>query len=333
MLRKKSFRVLLTCVSSVALIVVLIAVHIRQTAMSRQCVLVDSVFDICPDLYLRVVATRANIDQDASNSDVIYVNLSREIDIICGKDPSSADSYAKREFVLKNISQIRKLAKEDIAELLAYLRAPDYAMFFMCVAALKDDVMKLLRNQEPSVEGLADTLMEMYNGGEHLPAILNHCIQHLGAMVNELDDATRIRAREVLIKATLDTSSAYAGTALYSLAEDRRATPTQNAELKQLTLALCASDASDAARIAASQLSGQLGYGEALPALRATLSCTGHNAVLDTVTIGSIGLLGNEDDIALLESLGGNIGRAAAVEAAIKQIKERVGMVKLDPSI
>ena len=44
-----------------------------------------------------------------------------------------------------------------------------------------------------------------------------------------------------------------------------------------------------------------------------------------TVCIGSIGLLGNADDIALLERFRGDARRSAAVEAAIKRIRERPG--------
>ena len=47
------------------------------------------------------------------------------------------------------------------------------------------------------------------------------------------------------------------------------------------------------------------------------------DAVLDTVCIGSIGLLGNADDIALIERFKGDARRSSAVEAAIKRIRER----------
>ena len=57
--------------------------------------------------------------------------------------------------------------------------------------------------------------------------------------------------------------------------------------------------------------------------MRDTLSGEKHDAVLDTVCIGSIGLLGNADDIALMERFKGDTRRSAAVEAAIKRIKGR----------
>ena len=206
------------------------------------------------------------------------------------------------------------------------------------VAALKNDIMNLLRNQEPPVEGLAETLIAMFEGRgisthnssthnspthPHPPAVLDYCIQHLGAMLDELDEKGRLRVRAVLVKAAKRTKQPYAGTALYSLAKDMRATAVQEGELKRLMLDLCKPGVNNIARIAAIQLAGQRGYAEALPVLRDTLSGEKRDAVLDTVCIGSVGLLGNADDIALLERFRGDARRSAAVEAAIKRIKGR----------
>ena len=153
-------------------------------------------------------------------------------------------------------------------------------------------------------------------------------------MVNELDDAARVGGREapalpnggvrgVLVRAAGDKMRPYAGTALYSLAEDRRATSAQESELKRQTVALCNPGVNNVARIAAIQPAGQRGYAEALPVLRETLSGARRDAVLDTVCIGSVGLLGNTDDDALLERFAGDVRRAAVVEATIERIAER----------
>ncbi len=290
--------------------------------------------------------------------------------IVCGEDAATADRYEARNDALRSIARRRDLLEDDVAALMAYLRRADDAMRVERVAALKNDVMNLLRNQDPPVEGLAETLIAMIEGKDgdcggvgtrrpttvangrgspcyigggaatnnsptpnspipnspthpHPPAVIDYCIQHLGAMVNEIDDNERRRVREVFVKAARERTKTYAGTALYSLAEDKRATAAQEGELKRLTLALCKPGAHNVARIAAIQLAGQRGYAEALPILRETLSGEKRDAVLDTVCIGSIGLLGNADDIALMERFKGDSRRSAAVEAAIKRIKER----------
>ena len=258
--------------------------------------------------------------------------------IVCGADATTADRYEARNDALRSIARRRDLPEKDVAALIAYLRRTDDAMRVERVAALKNDVMNLLRSQDPPVEGLAETLIVMFEGRgisthnsstpnspthPHPPTVLDYCIQHLGAMLDELDEKGRLRVLAVLVKAAKRTKQPYAGTALYSLAEDRRATPAQETELKRLTLALCKPGVNNVARIAAIQLAGERGYAEALPVLRETLLGARRDAVLDTVCIGSIGLLGTADDIALIERFKGDARRSAAVDAAIKRIKER----------
>ena len=233
---------------------------------------------------------------------------SAAVAIVCGMDAATADRYEARNDALKN------------------------------------DVMNLLRSQEPPVEGLAETLIVMFEGRgisthnsstpnspthPHPSVVLDYCIQHLGAMLDELDEKGRLRVRAVLAKAAKRTKQPYAGTALYSLAEDARATPAQDKELKGLALALCKPEANHAARIAAIQLAGERGYAEALPVLRETLLGARRDAVLDTVCIGSVGLLGNADDIPILSRFSSDSRRAPAVDAAIQRIKERAGAVNV----
>ena len=255
--------------------------------------------------------------------------------IVCGNG-ATADRYEARNGALRSIARRCDLPKGDVAALMDYLRAADSAMRIERVAALKNDVMNLLRSQEPPVVGLAETLIGMLEGQSltpnspthrHPPAVLDYCIQHLGAMQGGIGDgALRARVHAVLVKAARRKSMPYAGTALYSLAADRRATPQQNAELKRLALALCGSDANPAARVAAIQLVGERGYGEALPVLRKALSSPRRDAVLDIVATGSVGLLGDSSDIPRLSHfIKCDSRRAPAAEAAIRRIDERLG--------
>jgi hypothetical protein len=216
------------------------------------------------------------------------------------------------------------LPKNDVDALLVYLRRADDVMRIERVAALKNDVMNLLRNQAPPPKGLTETLIAMFRSGKHSPAVLDYCIQHLGAMQCEItDDSLRHRIRETFVFAARHTRQSYAGTALYSLAEDKHASQSQKNELKRLTVALCKQGSHPVARISAIQLAGVLGYKEILPILRETLSSNRRDAVLDIVSIGSLGLLGDESDLKLLSRFSSDTRRAVAVKAAIKRIKDR----------
>ena len=247
--------------------------------------------------------------------------------IVCGMDKATADRYEARNGALRSIARRRDLPKEDVTALVAYLRAADSALRVERVAALKNDVMNLLRSQEPPPANLAEALIAMFDGGGHPPAVLDYCVQHLGAMQNGIaDDALRRRVREVFVRTARRRKLPCAGTALYSLADDRRATSAQRSELRRLTLALCRADANAAARMAAIQLAGERGWREALPLLRETLSAPARDAVLDIVCMGSVGLLGDASDIPRLSRLAeGDVRRAAAAEAAIRRIREREG--------
>ena len=252
-------------------------------------------------------------------------DASRAVAIICGKDPATSNRYEARNDALRPIARRRDLPKEDVAALMAYLRSKDSAMRLERVAALKNDVMNLLRNQEPPVEGLAETLIAMFRSGKHPPAVLDYCIQHLGAMQGEItDDALRHRVRETFVFAARQTRQSYAGTALYSLADDKHASQSQKNELKRLTVALCKQGSHPVARISAIQLAGEHGYKEILPILRETLSSSRRDAVLDIVSIGSLGLLGDESDLKLLSQFSSDTRRAVATEAAIERIKNRM---------
>ena len=168
------------------------------------------------------------VERKPEPSDHEVVEASTAVEVVCGADATTADRYEARNDALRSIARIRDLPEKDVAALIAYLRTADGAMRVERVAALKNDVMNLLRNLEPPVEGMAETLMGIFEGGKHPPAVLDYCIQHLGAMLDELDEKGRLRVRAVLAKAAKRTKQPYAGTALYSLAEDARATPAQD---------------------------------------------------------------------------------------------------------
>ena len=225
-------------------------------------------------------------------------DASHAVTIICGKESFTANRYEARNEALRSIARRRDLPEKDVAALVAYLRSKDNAMRPERVAALKNDVMNLLRNQEPPPKGLTETLMGMFRSGNHPPAVLDYCIQHLGAMQGEItDDSLRHRIRETFIFAARQTRQPYAGTALYSIAQDKRASLSQKNELKRLTIALCKQGSHPVARVSAIQLAGERGYKEILPILRKTLSSARRDAVLDIVSIGSLGLLGEESDL------------------------------------
>ena len=253
------------------------------------------------------------------------ITASPYIAAICGADPATADRYEARNDALRSIARERNLPADDVAALTAWLASTNDVLRVERLAALKNDVMNLLRRQESPPPDFTDTLISIFESEAHPPAVLDYCIQHLGAMQSDIaDESLRSRIRALLVKAAGRINQPYAGTALYALAEDASATPAQDAELRRLTHALCAPSANPIARIAAIQLAGERGCAEALPLLRKALAAPRRDAVTDIVCIGSLGLLGDADDIPLLRRFAAMGPRyATAAETAIRRIDER----------
>lgn len=257
-------------------------------------------------------------------------SASSAVSMICGES-AAADSYEARNDALRSIARRRDLPEDDVAALMEYVVATDCVMRVEREAALKNDVLNLLRSQKRQPEGLADLLLEMVASKQYAPVIIDYCIQHLGAMVGSVPDVTtKARIREAFVAAAEDIGEAYSGTALYSLAEMPNKSKHESDELRRLTVVACGKSANPIARISAIQLAGERGYRETLPMLRGVLSGTRRDAVLDMAVVGSVGLMGDANDIQLLESFRARGGRRlnAAIDAAVRRIKERASARK-----
>ena len=245
-------------------VAVVVALRERQPVSKPEAPVAQTPAEVCVKAVERKAEPMSEGEEAAASGAVA---------IVCGKDAATADRYEARNDALRSIARRRDLPEKDVAALVAYLRSKDNAMRVERVAALKNDVMNLLRNQEPLPKGLTEALIAMFRSGKHAPAVLDYCIQHLGAMQGEItDDALRRRIREIFVFAARQTRQPYAGTALYSIAQDKRASLSQKNELKRLTIALCKQGSHPVARVSAIQLAGERGYKEILPILRETLS-------------------------------------------------------------
>ncbi len=177
-----------------------------------------------------VVDVRTVTQKAASVVEAAPTVVSSAVVSVCGLNASTADRYEARNDALRSIARERHLPTNDVTALVHWLASTNDVLRVERLAALKNDVMNLLRNQEPPPPDLADTLASMFESGDHPPAVLDYCIQHLGAMQGDVtDDALRRRIRALFAKAAGRVKQPYAGTALYALAEDGSATLAQEA--------------------------------------------------------------------------------------------------------
>ena len=99
---------------------------------------------------VRVKAVKRN--SVATNVVTVASDVSRAVAIICGKDSATAGRYEARNDALRSLFRRSDLPKEDVASLMVYLQSTEDALRPERIAALKNDVMNLLRSQEPSPE-------------------------------------------------------------------------------------------------------------------------------------------------------------------------------------
>jgi len=150
----------------------------------RQPVPPPEVWVAVPPAEVRVKAVERKVEtvtggEAAAASDAVA--------IVCGMDEATADRYEARNDALRSIARRRDLPKGDIDALVAYLRSQDDSMRVERVAALKNDVMNLLRNQDPPVDGLLETLLGMLDGNN----IGKNNLNSSGATAPDLENAAK----------------------------------------------------------------------------------------------------------------------------------------------
>ena len=252
-------------------------------------------------------------------------DVASAVSVVCGAEPASAARYEMRNDALRTISRRRDLPSGDVAALMAYVSSRGGALRPEREAALRNDAINLLRRQEPPPDGLAAMLVGMAEDSRADSTLRDYALQHLGALRHDVADASvRTAIRSALVRAARDVRKPFAGTALYSLADDPKA---DAAELRRLALALLKPGANPVARLSAIQLAGERGYREALPSVREILRGPHRDAVTDIAAVGTLGLIGTASDARLVGEMrekGGERLRPAA-ETALRRIRERNG--------
>ena len=257
----------------------------------------------------------------------VLPDVSAAIAVVCGKDRASANRYEARNDALRSIARRRDLSAGDVAALMAYVASGKGALHPAREAALRNDVLNLLRDQEPVPTSLPGLLVDIVRKGRHDATLVDYAIQHLGALQRDLRDVEMVRrVRNALFDAASGIEKTYAGTALYALADARAMTDAESGRLRRLTSVACSPRANPLVRLSAFQLAGQRGYREVLPDVRSVLRGDRRDAVADTVAVGTLGLLGEASDVALIESFAAKGGSrlAGSCAAAIERINGRM---------
>ena len=198
----------------------------------------------------------------------------------------------------------RDLPPAQVDGLLAYLSASDPSLRPDREAALKNDVWNLLREQTVLPTNLVPTTIAVFRAHEQTPAILDYCIQHLGAVSERVEDPAALRdLRECLEEASRETARPYAGTALIALTHVPAPGSPDRTFLLARTLALASDPAAHpAARATALQIGAEQGFSGILPHVRVILAEPAQPTTLHISALAALGALGDAADLPRLDA-------------------------------
>lgn len=244
---------------------------------------------------------------------------------VVGQDPATANRYLTRSRAIESLG--KELSDSDTALLLAYLGAEDTHLRRERVAALKNDVMNLLRAQTTISPELAPRLIAIFNAKQQDSAVLDYSIQHLGMLQTQIADAAQ---RELVYACLRDAArgdaASYSGTALIAMNHRKNPSDDDRAFLKERATAIVSNPKShEASRITAIQIASENGYAEILPTLRAIAASGTDSVSLRIVAVGALGCLGDASDKEMLADLlntAPNLRLVPALNAALSNNHE-----------
>ena len=253
------------------------------------------------------------------------VEVSHLVKVAIGADEATARRYVARSEAVWKLG--KDLPDEAVEALLEYLRSTEDVLREERVDALKNDIMNVLRAQKRVSPQLSETLIAMFDSQAYGVAMLDYCIQHLGAVQEaSADEEERSRIYACLQRATRVPGASYAGTALIALLH----TPHEDDDMRhfvneRVAALLYAEDSHEAAKVTATQIAAERGYAELLPVIRRMATDESLPLTQRVVSIGALGRFGCPEDIELLEKRvvpDANPRLLPAVEAALKQLKQ-----------
>jgi hypothetical protein len=263
------------------------------------------------------------------------VNLSSEVRAIVGLDPKATDINTRR----KELQKLTKhLAEDDVKALVMFLDSiskdekditPD------AFNAFKNDVLDILLRQDKIPDGLGGQLVKMFKDKEHDDVWRDYCIQYMAGYYEskwpagggKTEDAERKNIESAYWAAVGEKNKTFPGTALLALERlSRDNSEFDRGKVGEKALELAMDDQStEANRITSLRLCGMINKPEILPTAR-VLAQTGSTGPIRMAAVATVGDVGDQTDIELLQSLAGGSDKQAKVvaESALNRLNQRL---------
>lgn len=321
-----------TCVGILALVgIALLYFGVRECGRERQILKSNypeqatSTNEICSSHEIRLVTSCRGIPRPVV-AQTEKKDVSREIRTICGLEPETASAYLMRNKALRAIAFRHDLTSYEVATLLDYVASTNDVLRIEKSAALKNDVLNLLRAQSSVSAELVPLLISIIDaqreeGGDVYPNVMvDYAVQHLGTRIEYVSQPDQAEIRKALARAASRTKMSYAGTALYALV--RNSDGDGDMWRKQTIAMLADETANSLARMAAVQIVGACKWREAHEMIVKLASSAKGEMGLQLTAIGTLGLIGTQEDRVLLARLSaqGNPRLKVAIETADKRI-------------
>lgn len=233
-------------------------------------------------------------------------------------------SFFARQKALQTLS--RDLDSESIQVMYDFMDAKmDPALSRVELLALKDAVCTKLDTQKKYPSNLPDRLMQMYTDQEHHEDWRNYCIQHLNIGFKNATEEQRAAICEIFWKATEEHHKAISGTALIALNDNGGDVNISKNDIAAKSLEIINNKSScGAAKTSALQICAQLAEKNCLPAAR-ELIAESYEISLRLSAVAVLGILGNEDDLNLLQNYTSDHNRLVknSVNVALRKINQR----------
>ncbi len=190
--------------------------------------------------------------------------------------------------------------------------------------AFKNEVANTLLKQKPLLEDLPWHLMQMYADVQQGEVWRDYCIQHLGALYHRADSPARHAIADLFWKATEQKDGTIPGTTLLALENNVHKADIPQERLAARALAIAQDETyGPEPRATALQVCVLLNERRALVPAR-NLARTQSPTILRISAIGALGLMGEPDDLAILQPLtrDEDMRFRQAAWAAVKRVTE-----------
>jgi hypothetical protein len=237
--------------------------------------------------------------------------------------------------------RVGTIGRDTILEAYAYLDSNFYEqgeMQLLNLNALKNQLLDQLMQLKPLPSDLGNRLMAMYKDSRQDPVWRDYCVQHFASyyaakwpestLAKDNDEATRILVN--LRQAADEPEGAIAGSALIGLEWlSREHKECDREQVGNLALSM-AMDKSRPLHIRATamQVCGMMGKKEAISTARILLGQSQDESCV-IPALGVLGTLGNDSDLALLQSLADHASSPYirnAAQAALQRLIVRLSL-------